>query len=248
MDPRNKVALVTGGGIGLGKAISLKLAAAGSKIAVAYLSSPKNANETVAKIEAIGGQAMAVHADVSSSDDVRNMVDSVVEQFGRIDILVNNAATRVIVPFSDLDALKEEDWDRIIAVNLRGPFLCAKAVAPAMKLRGAGKIINATSIGGIRPGGSSLAYSVSKAGEEILGRCLAVALSPEIQVNNIAPGLMDTPAGRLLGEEWWKDYIDGALLKKMPLVDDVADAALYFVRNDSVTAQTAAIDGGVLTY
>ena len=248
MDPRNKVALVTGGGIGLGKAISLKLAAAGSKIAVAYRSSPKNANETVAKIEAIGGQAMAVHADVSSSDDVRSMVDSVVEQFGRIDILVNNAATRVIVPFSDLDALKEEDWDRIIAVNLRGPFLCAKAVAPAMKLRGAGKIINVTSIGGIRPGGSSLAYSVSKAGEEMLGRCLAVALSPEIQVNNIAPGLMDTPAGRLLGEEWWKDYIDGALLKKMPLVDDVADAALYFVRNDSVTAQTAAIDGGVLTY
>ena len=152
MDPRNKVALVTGGGIGLGKAISLKLAAAGSKIAVAYLSSPKNANETVAKIEAIGGQAMAVHADVSSSDDVRSMVDSVVEQFGRIDILVNNAATRVIVPFSDLDALKEEDWDRIIAVNLRGPFLCAKAVAPAMELRGAGKIINVTSIGGIRPG------------------------------------------------------------------------------------------------
>ena len=181
MDPRNKVALVTGGGIGLGKAISLKLAAAGSKIAVAYLSSPKNANETVAKIEAIGGQAMAVHADVSSSDDVRNMVDSVVEQFGRIDILVNNAATRVIVPFSDLDALKEEDWDRIIAVNLRGPFLCAKAVAPAMKRRGAGKIINVTSVGGIRPGGSSLAYSVSKAGEEMLGRCLAVALSPEIQ-------------------------------------------------------------------
>ena len=248
MDPRNKVALVTGGGIGLGKAISLKLAAAGSKIAVAYRSSPKNANETVAKIEAIGGQAMAVHADVSSSDDVRSMVDSVVEQFGRIDILVNNAATRVIVPFSDLDALKEEDWDRIIAVNLRGPFLCAKAVAPAMKRRGAGKIINVTSIGGIRPGGSSLAYSVSKAGEEMLGRCLAVALSPEMQVNNIAPGLMDTPAGRLLGEEWWKDYIDGALLKKMPLVDDVADAALYFVRNDSVTAQTAAIDGGVLTY
>ena len=248
MDPRNKVALVTGGGIGLGKAISLKLAAAGSKIAVAYRSSPKNANETVAKIEAIGGQAMAVHADVSSSDDVRSMVDSVVEQFGRIDILVNNAATRVIVPFSDLDALKEEDWDRIIAVNLRGPFLCAKAVAPAMKRRGAGKIINVTSVGGIRPGGSSLAYSVSKAGEEMLGRCLAVALSPEMQVNNIAPGLMDTPAGRLLGEEWWKDYIDGALLKKMPLVDDVADAALYFVRNDSVTAQTAAIDGGVLTY
>ena len=248
MDPRNKVALVTGGGIGLGKAISLKLAAAGSKIAVAYRSSPTNANETVAKIEAKGGQAMAVHADVSSSDDVRSMVDSVVEQFGRIDILVNNAATRVIVPFSDLDALKEEDWDRIIAVNLRGPFLCAKAVAPAMELRGAGKIINVTSIGGIRPGGSSLAYSVSKAGEEMLGRCLAVALAPEIQVNNIAPGLMDTPAGRLLGEEWWKDYMDGALLEKMPLVDDVADAALYFVRNDSVTAQTAAVDAGVLTY
>ena len=117
-----------------------------------------------------------------------------------------------------------------------------------MKSSGAGKIINVTSIGGIRPGGSSLAYSVSKAGEEMLGRCLAVALAPEIQVNNIAPGLMNTAAGRLLGEEWWRDYIDGALLKKMPLVDEVVDAALYFVRNDSVTAQTAAIDAGVLTY
>ena len=248
MDPRNKVALVTGGGNGLGKAICLKLAAAGCETAVGYLSSRENADETVARIEAMGGQAMAVHADVSSSKDVQGMIDSVTDRLGSIDILVNNAATRVIVPFSDLDALKEEDWDRIIAVNLRGPFLCAKAVAPAMKLRGAGKIINVTSIGGIRPGGSSLAYSVSKAGEEMLGRCLAVALSPEIQVNNIAPGLMDTAAGRLLGEEWWQNYIDGALLKKMPAVDDVADAALYFVRNDSVTAQTAAVDAGVLTY
>ena len=248
LDPRNKVTLVTGGSAGLGKAICLKLAAAGCKMAVGYLSSRQNADETVAEIGTIGRQAMAVHADVSSSDDVQNMIDSVTDRLGSIDILVNNAATRVIVPFGDLDALKEEDWDRIIAVNLRGPFLCAKAVAPAMKRRGAGKIINVTSIGGIRPGGSSMAYSVSKAGEEMLGRCLAVALAPEIQVNNIAPGLMDTAAGRLLGEEWWEDYIDGALLKKMPLVDDVADAALYFVRNDSVTAQTAAIDAGVLTY
>ena len=248
MDPRNKVALVTGGGNGLGKAICLKLAAAGCKMAVGYLSSRQNADETVAEIEGMGGRAMAVHADVSSSDDVQEMIDAVTDSLGSIDILVNNAATRVMVPFRDLDALKEEDWDRIIAVNLRGPFLCAKAVAPAMKRRGAGKIINVTSIGGIRPGGSSLAYAVSKAGEEMLGRCLAVALAPEIQVNNIAPGLMDTAAGRLLGEEWWQDYIDGALLKKMPLVDDVADAALYFVGNDSVTAQTAAVDGGVLTY
>lgn len=248
MDPRNSVALVTGGGTGLGRAICLKLAAAGCKVAVGYLSSRENVDETVAEIAAIGGEALAVHADVSSSEDVQRMIDFVTDGLGSIDILVNNAATRVIVPFNDLDALKEEDWDRIIAVNLRGPFLCAKAVAPAMKRRGAGKIINVTSIGGIRPGGSSLAYSVSKAGEEMLGRCLAVALAPEVQVNNIAPGLMDTPAGRLLGEEWWQNYIDGALLKRMPLIDDVADAALYFVRNDSVTAQTAAIDGGVLTY
>ena len=248
MDPRNKVALVTGGGAGLGKAICLKLAAAGCKTAVGYLSSRENADATVAEIEALDGQAMAVHADVSSSKEVQEMIESVTDRLGSIDILVNNAATRVIVPFADLDSLKEEDWDRIIAVNLRGPFLCAKAVAPAMKQRGAGKIINVTSIGGIRPGGSSLAYSVSKAGEEMLGRCLAVALAPEIQVNNIAPGLMDTAAGRLLGEEWWRSYIDGALLKKMPLVGDVADAASYFVRNDSVTAQTAAIDAGVLTY
>ena len=122
MDPRNKVALVTGGGNGLGKAICLKLAAAGCKMAVGYLSSRQNADETVAEIEGMGGRAMAVHADVSSSDDVQEMIDAVTDSLGSIDILVNNAATRVMVPFRDLDALKEEDWDRIIAVNLRGPF------------------------------------------------------------------------------------------------------------------------------
>jgi len=248
MDPQNKVALVTGGAAGLGKAIALKLGDSGARTAVSYLHSANEANETVAEIGAAGGKAMAARADVSSSADVRSMVDFVVDEFGGIDILVNNAATRVIVQFHDLGGMREDDWDRIMAANVRGPFLCARAVAPIMKRRGSGKIINVTSVGGIRPGGSSIAYSVSKAAEEMLARCLAVALSPEIQVNNVAPGLMNTRAGRLLGEESGERYVESTLLKKMPTVDDVADAALYFVGNDSVTAQTAAVDAGVLTY
>ncbi len=247
MDPRNKVAVVTGGGTGLGKRISLKLAAAGSALAINYSRSEREANETVSEIEAAGGKATAVRADVSSSADVRRMVDAVVDMYGGIDILVNNAGKTVFVPMNDLEGMNEDDWDSIMAVNVRGSFLCAKAVAPIMKQRGAGKIINVTSTAGIRPGGSSMAYSVSKAAQEMLARCLAVGLAPVIQVNNIAPGLMDTRWGRLWGEAVTKDYIGRALLSRLPELDDIADAALYYVRNDSVTAQTAVIDGGVLT-
>ena len=248
LDPKNKVALVTGGGTGLGKEISLKLAAAGTLVAVNYSRSAEEAAETVSEIESDGGKAMSVKADVSVSSDVPRMVDEVVEQFGGIDILINNAGTTVFVPFSDLDGMKEEDWDNIMAVNLRGPFLCSKIVAPIMKDRGAGKIINVTSTGGIRPGGSCIAYSVSKAAEDMLGRCLAVALAPEIQVNNVAPGLLDTRWGRKWGEKATSDYVGRALLGRLPQLDDVADAALYLVRNDSVTSQTVVVDGGVLTY
>ena len=248
MDPKNKVALVTGGGTGLGKEISLKLAAAGASVAVNYSRSAEEAAETASEIESVGAEAMTVRADVSKSSDVRRMVDEVVERFGGIDILINNAGTTVFVPFSDLDGMTEEDWDNIMAVNLRGPFLCSKAVAPMMKDRGAGKIINVTSSGGIRPSGSCIAYSVSKAAENMLGRCMATALAPQIQVNNIAPGLLDTRWGRIWGDKATNDYKDRALLGRLPELDDVADAVMYLVRNDSVTSQTLVIDAGVLTY
>ena len=248
MDPKNKVALVTGGGTGLGKEVSLKLAAAGASVAVNYSRSAEEATETASEIESVGAEAMTVKADVSLSSDVRRMADQIVERFGGIDILVNNAGTTVFVPFSDIDGMKEEDWDNIMAVNLRGPFLCSKAVAPIMKDRGAGKIINVTSTGGIRPSGSCIAYSVSKAAEQMLGQCLAVALAPQIQVNNVAPGLLDTRWGRKWGEKSTIDYKGRALLGRLPELDDVADAVMYLVRNDSVTSQTVVVDGGVLTY
>ena len=248
MDPKNKVALVTGGGTGLGKEVSLKLAAAGACVAVNYSRSAKEAAETASEIGSEGAEAMTVKADVSVSSDVGRMVDEVVERFGGVDILINNAGTTVFVPFSDIDGMKEEDWDNIMAVNLRGPFLCSKAVAPVMKDRGAGKIINISSTGGIRPSGSCIAYSVSKAAENMLGRCLAVALAPQIQVNNVAPGLLDTRWGRIWGEKATNEYKGRALLGRLPELDDVADAVMYLVRNDSVTSQTVVVDGGGLTY
>lgn len=248
MDPKNKVALVTGGGTGLGKEISLKLAAAGACIAVNYSRSAEEANETATEIESEGTEAMTVKADVSLSSDVQRMVEEVVERFGGIDILVNNAGTTVFVPFDDLDGMTEGDWDNIMAVNLRGPFLCSKAVAPVMKDRGAGKIVNISSTGGIRPSGSCIAYSVSKSAENMLGRCLAIALAPQIQVNNVAPGLLDTRWGRKWGDRATNDYKGRALLGRLPELDDVADAVMYLVKNDSVTAQTVIVDAGVLTY
>lgn len=248
MDPKNKVALVTGGGTGLGKEISLKLAAAGALVAVNYSRSAGDAAKTVSEIESVGTEAMTVKADVSQSSDVQRMVEEVVERFGGIDILINNAGTTVFVPFDDLDGMTEKDWDEIMAVNLRGPFLCSKAVAPFMEDRGAGKIINISSTGGIRPSGSCIAYSVSKAAENMLGRCLAIALAPQIQVNNVAPGLLDTRWGRKWGDSATNDYKGRALLGRLPELDDVAEAVMYLVRNDSVTAQTVIVDAGVLTY
>ncbi len=244
MDPKGKVAIVTGGGTGLGKTISLKLAAAGASLAINYSRSEKEANETVAEIKQAGGNAVAVKADVSSSSDVKRMVDEVVRAFGGVDILVNNAGATVFVRMEDLEGMKEEDWDRIMAVNVRGPFLCAKTVAPIMKQRGSGKVINITSLSGLRVGGSSMAYCVSKAAEEMLTKCLAIAMAPEVQVNSVAPGLIITRWGLQWGEEMIKRITEGSLLKRVATLDEVAEAAMYFVRNDAVTAQTAVVDAG----
>ncbi len=245
MDPNGKVAIVTGGGTGLGKVISLKLAAAGATVAVNYPGvDEQEANATATEIVAAGGRAIAVKADVSVASDVARMVEQVAEAFGGVDILVNNAGATVFVPFVDLEGLKENDWNRVMAVNLKGPFLCVKAVVPYMRRRGAGVIVNTTSGSGIYPTGSSIVYSVSKAGLQMLTRCLALALGPEIRVNSVAPGLMPTRWGMLFGEESIKRRAHDLPLKKIPEIEDVAEATIFAIHNDSMTGATISIDAG----
>jgi len=154
-------------------------------------------------------------------------VDQVVREFGRIDILVNDAAYNTWIPFRELQDLGLEDWTKILRVNLTGPFVCSKAVAPIMRRQGQGRIINVTSIAGLNPMGSSIAYAVSKAALIHLTRCLAVALAPEVLVNSVAPGFMEgTRMSENLAPEYQQKARQGALLQQAADKDDVAESVL----------------------
>lgn len=199
MDLAGKVALVTGGGTGLGREISLQLAKKGADVAVNYSRSEGDAAQTVADVRALGRRAIAIQADVSRSNEVNAMVERVVDELGSLQVLINNAGTTVFVPMGDLEGLTEENWDRVLDVNTKGCWLCSKAAAPHMRRAGGGRIVMTTSISGLRAGGSSMAYAVSKAGIQMLSRCLAIGLAPDITVNTIAPGLMETRWGYCWG-------------------------------------------------
>lgn len=244
MQLAGKVALVTGGGTGLGKEISLQLARKGADVAVNYSRSADDANQTVAEIEALGRRAIAVQADVSKAAEVERMVGAVVEQLGGLQILINNAGTTVFVPMADLDGISEDDWDRVQDVNVKGSWLCTRAAAPYMKRAGEGRVVLTTSISGLRAGGSSMAYAVSKAGMQMLSRCLALALAPEVTVNTVAPGIMDTRWGARWGQEQLDRMAREAPLKRYPSLHDIAAGAVFLCENDSMTGQTLVIDAG----
>lgn len=248
MDMRDHVALVTGGGTGSGRAIALAFAREGMDVAINYTKSEAEAKATAQEARDFGRRAMIVRGDVSQLADVQAMVQRVVDEFGRIDVLVNNAGATVFVPFSDLEGMKDDDWDRIFAVNVKGTWQVSKAVVPIMKRQGLGKIINITSVSGLRAGGSCIAYSVSKGAESMLTKCLAMAVAPEIQVNAIAPGLMETRWGALWGEEAIERSRADALLKRLPSLDDVALAAVTLVKSESMTGQNVVVDGGRLLW
>jgi NAD(P)-dependent dehydrogenase (short-subunit alcohol dehydrogenase family) len=240
------VVVVTGGTGGLGSRISRKFARLGARVAIAYLSRTAVADELAAALLVEGAAAsLAVQADVTQPEPIAALVDRVVRAWGRVDVLVNNAAFNQSVPFADLDGLSLELWDKILRANTTGPFLCAKAVAPVMRRQGHGHIVNIGSVAGFQPGGSSIAYAVSKAGLAHLTRCLAVALSPEVLVNSVAPGLMagTTMTERLLPEQVRKSTQD-AVLHRAVEKDDVADQVLAFVRSESITGQNVVIDAG----
>ena len=244
MDLAGKVALVTGGGTGLGREISLQLAGRGCDVAVNYSRSEDEAAQTVKEIEALGRRAIAVQADVSQSDQVGRMVERVVAELGALQILINNAGTTVFVRMDDLEGLTEADWDRVLAVNTKGSWLVSKAAAPHMKRAGEGRIVMTTSISGLRAGGSSMAYAVSKAGIQMLSRCLALALAPEITVNTVAPGIMDTRWGLRWGQEALDRMAREAPLKRYPSLHDIAAAAVFLCQSDSMTGQTIVVDAG----
>jgi 3-oxoacyl-[acyl-carrier protein] reductase len=246
MDLRGAVALVTGGNGGLGQRICHALAKEGAHIAVMYAQSRDQA-EGVARELASHYQinAAAFACDITDAAAVDKLVGDVTARFGRLDILINDAAYNKSVAFTDLDGLTQELWDKIMEVNLTGPMRMTKAVAPVMKAQGRGRIVNIASVAGLGPTGSSIAYAVSKAGLIHLTKCMAVAMAPETLVNCVAPGLLEgTRATANLRPEVVERNAASSLLKKPADKDDCADMVVTMCRTETMTGQTIVIDSG----
>ncbi|NEN85663.1 SDR family NAD(P)-dependent oxidoreductase [Paenibacillus elgii] len=243
MNLRNKVALVTGGGTGIGRAACLALAERGAAVIVNYSRSAADAEVTVQSIKDKGGQAVAIQADISLDREVRHMVDQAVRQFGTVDLLVNNAGITRHIPMDDLEAATDEVWDELYGVNVKGTFFCARAVAPFMKSNKQGAIVNVGSIAGITGLGSSLPYAVSKAAVHGLTKSLARALAPYIRVSCIVPGAVAT--------RWWdgkeeqmKRLAPQLLLQRISTPEDIARMICAALEQEAMTGQIITVDSG----
>lgn len=241
-----KVALVTGASRGIGREIAYELAREGASVAVNYAGSEAKALELVNEIKAMGREAFAIQSDVSNSDTVNGMVKETVERFGKLDILVNNAG---ITKDNLLMRMKESEWDDVININLKGVFLCTKAVTRQMMKQRSGRIINISSIVGVSGNAGQANYVAAKSGVIGLTKTAAKELSSRgITVNAIAPGFITTDMTDKLNEE-----VKAEMLKQIPLArfgepKDIARAVVFLASEDSIyiTGQTLHIDGGMV--
>ena len=245
MELKGCAAIVTGGSGGLGQRICRALALNGVDVVVNYAESEAKAKNVAEDLKKLGVRAMAIQADVTDPAAVAKMVALTKAEFGRVDILVNDAAFNKTIAFPDLDGMTHELWNHIMTTNLTSAFICIKAVAPLMREQRQGRIVNISSGAGVAPRGSSIAYAVSKAGMIHLTKCMAVALAPYVSVNCVAPGFME---GTRMSANWNAEYAAGAagrtLLKRTVDKDDVAEQLMTFCRSDSVTGQTILMDCG----
>ena len=241
-----KKALITGAGRGLGRAIAVAFAVEGADVAVWDLDQ-EGARETEGLVKGLGRNALALQVDVSDGGQVKQGVASVLESFGSLDILVNNAG---ICPVRKWEEITEEEWDLVMAVNLKGAFLCSQAVTPMMKDQNGGRIINLGSVAG-KVGGiaSGAHYAVSKAGVICLTKSTARALAPHgITVNALAPGVIETVMTRELSQGDWDDYLASIPLGRIGAPDDLARAALFLASDDAayITGEILDVNGGML--
>ncbi len=239
MEIEGKVALVTGGAKRLGRAIALALAERGAELVIHYRDSEREAQELLALLKRAGGKPVAVRGDVSVAADVDRIVETAMQAFGRIEILVNNAAIFSRIPFENLT---EEDWDRFLDVNLKGPFLLCRKIGGIMLRQGRGKIVNLADIAGFKVWAEYIPYSVSKAGLIALTQGLAKALAPAVQVNAVAPGAVLLPEGTT--PEEYERAIRRVPLDRLGAPEDVARAVVYLIENDFITGEVLRVDGG----
>lgn len=239
-----KVALVTGGGTGVGRATSLQLAKRGYGVAINYSRSKDDAESTAAAARELGVNSITIECNVTSDEGVRAMIRRCQRELGRLDVVVNNAGMTHFVTHTDLEAMSEDKWDEILAVNLKGPFFVSRAAIPVMRATGGGSIVNVASVAGIAGSGSSIAYAASKGGLITLTKSLAKAFAPDIRVNAVCPGPI---ISRWLAGH--QEMVEAAVkitpLKRASSADDIADAVTFLACDAGMmTGQALVVDGG----
>ena len=230
---------MTGGARRIGRGIALALAGAGADVAITYLNSQAEASATVAEIAELGRRALDLQCDVRAEESVCATVGEVAAQFGRLDVLVNNAA---VFDSAALDNLSVARWDAVFAINVRGPFLVAREALPHLR-EAHGRIVNIGSLGGIRAWATHAHYCASKAALHMLTQTMAKAFAPEVTVNCVAPGWIDAGAG---GGERSGRFAEKTPMGRNGAVEDVARAVLFFAAGpEFVTGQILTVDGGL---
>lgn len=251
MKLKDAVCIVTGSATGTGAACAIQLAHKGARVVVNYSKSEKDARETLDKCRAAGAEALLVQGDVALDADCRKLAQAALDKWGRIDGLVNNAGITKFAAHADLDALGAEDFQRLYAVNVIGPYQMIRACTPAMKKQGNASIVNVSSISGVKGIGSSVAYVASKGAMNAMTLSLARALAPEIRVNAICPGLIETRwhLSRFSEEDYAKfkaNYEKIVPLAKAASADDVAEVAVWLLEGaGQITGETILVDGGL---
>lgn len=244
MKLEGKIAFVTGSARGIGKSIAIKLAREGATLVISDVDEAE-AQKTSLEIKALGRDSSSFKLDVSDSKQVDEVIGKIVEKYGRIDILVNNAG---VTRDGLLMKMKDEDWDKVLNINLKGVFNCIRGIYPIMLKQKSGKIVNMASIIGIIGNSGQANYSASKAGVIALTKTAAKELASRgINVNAIAPGFIDTLMTQALNEEWRNKLISEIPLKKLGTPENVADLVLFLASSDSdyITGQVIRIDGGM---
>jgi 3-oxoacyl-[acyl-carrier protein] reductase len=243
MSTPRKVALITGSATGIGRAVALRFAREGFAVAVNYSRSAQDAEQTLAQVKELGVPALLIKANVADEKAVHAMVDQVVKELGRLDVLVNNAGTTRFIEHTNLEAVTAEVWDEILGVNLKGTFFCSRAALPHLQQSG-GSIVNVTSVAGLQGHGSSIPYAASKAAVNCMTKSLARAFGPKVRVNAVAPGPVLT--------RWLADHMDQVArslsitpMGRAAVPEDIADAVAYLALGTTLmTGQVMVVDGG----
>lgn len=240
------VVLVTGAATGVGRACAVRFAQQGFDVIANYSRSEEEARETCELVDAAGGKALSIRQDVSDDAGVRGMIGRIEETFGRLDVLVNNAGCTYFIEHENLDELTEEKWDRILAVNLKGPFFVTRAAAPLLKCGENAAVVNVSSVAGVSGLGSSIAYCASKGALNTMTKSLARVLAPEVRVNAVCPGPVDTRWLReWMSEETIREITSTYPLPRAALPEDIAETVYYLARGTMMsTGQCLVVDGG----